>query len=1187
VKPVIKKILALVSRVQIVVVFLAFILMVSLSSWFMGNIIRKQLIFNAQVVLDALETNIKVDLLEPRTVLGNISQTIRSMILENDSASMVNQYLREITDYILLDQDRQLLGFSGIYGFFYFPEGVFIDSLDRTPPETYIPTERPWYMEAAAAGGSIVFLQPYADIATTSVVITYARGLFDDDGRLLGAVALDLRFDRISEYIIDANLGTLGYGFLLSDEMQILTHANPDFLGKKLGELNSDYATLENKLKQEHTITEYRMKNFAGGASVFFIRQLENNWYIGVVTPERVYYQELERIRFTLAILGIVLASILSAILLNVVAARNKADERTLVMLDSTPLGANYFDKTYNNIDCNLEAVKLFGLSSKQEYLENFYGFSPEYQPDGKPSREKAVEVIKKAFDEGYCRFEWMHQKLDGEQIPCQVTLVRVAYKNDFIVAGYIYDLREIKTAITLMNESEQALSILANILNGLDAMIYVTVPETGEILFINDQMKKHFNIKEDGIGQICYEIFQSGKTERCDFCPCHKLDKEPDGIVVWEEHNTLTKRIYRNTDRYIEWQDGKIAHIQHSVDITELIAAKEQAERSSRFKSQFLSRISHEIRTPMNAILGITEIQLQDETLRLGMREALDRIHNSGYLLLSIINNLLDLSKIEAGKLELTPVSYDVPSLINDTVHLNVMRYDSKPIEFSLHVDENIPSTLFGDELRIKQILNNLLSNAFKYTNEGEISMSVSAEYAHKEAAHKEATSIILVFRVADTGQGMTSEQRASLFDDYSRFNLVANRTTEGTGLGMSITRNLVQMMNGEISVDSEAGKGSVFTVRLPQGITSSVVIGREAAENLKLFHLDRSLQMKKIPQIIREYMPYGRVLIVDDVETNLYVARGLITPYGLSIETASSGFEAIEKIKGGATFDIIFMDHYMPKMDGMEATKIIRGLGYTHPIIALTANALVGQAEIFLENGFDGFISKPIDIRQLNESLNKMIRDKYPPETVEAARRQVAMINEKTAAEKAQLALDKELGIIFARDAEKALVRLNKIHTNSYRRGDDIRQYVIDVHAMKSALANIGETGLSAVAFKLEQAGRLNDIAVLMSETPAFLEALREVIEKGKPKEDDGDVLQEDLKEDRAYLNEKLLDIKRACENYDEKSANSALGELKQKKWPHSVKEMLNTISEYLLHSDFEEAAKLCELSVEKNSE
>jgi CheY-like chemotaxis protein len=331
---------------------------------------------------------------------------------------------------------------------------------------------------------------------------------------------------------------------------------------------------------------------------------------------------------------------------------------------------------------------------------------------------------------------------------------------------------------------------------------------------------------------------------------------------------------------------------------------------------------------------------------------------------------------------------------------------------------------------------------------------------------------------------------------------------------------------MGGEININSEPGKGSTFTVRLPQGIVGAGVLGREITDNLKQFNKSGLPRLKKAPQIIREFMPYGKVLIVDDVETNLYVARGLISPYGISIETALSGPETIEKIKNGAVFDIIFLDHFMPKMDGIETAKNLRKLGYARPIIALTANALIGQEEIFLENGFDGFISKPIDIRQLNALMNSLIRDKYPPETVEAARLQAADMAKKTTDE--PRTSDPELKVIFSREAEKTYAKIKKTLSHSFRRSDDFRQFVIDVHSMKSALANIGETGLSAKALELEQAGRDNNLSVIVLKTPDFLKELREVIKKTKPKDDGAAREESDI--DQAYLEEKNTRISKS---------------------------------------------------------
>jgi len=605
------------------------------------------------------------------------------------------------------------------------------------------------------------------------------------------------------------------------------------------------------------------------------------------------------------------------------------------------------------------------------------------------------------------------------------------------------------------------------------------------------------------------------------------------------------------------------------------IFLAKRKADLKTQQKSNFLATMSHEIRTPLNAILGITEIQMQNASLSSATSEAFIKINNSGNLLLSIINDILDLSKIEAGKLELAPVKYEVASLINDIVQLNRIRYESKPIDFKLEVNENIPSILIGDELRIKQILNNLLSNAFKYTESGTVTLSANAECVGRGSA----VLVTLIFQVADTGQGMTADQISKLFDENTRFNMEANRTTEGAGLGLTITRNLLELMQGRINVKSAVGEGTTVTVRLQQkteGVGISGMIGKELAESLKQYKLGGAVQIKK-SQITHEHMPYGHVLIVDDVETNLYVAKGLMAPYGLKIDLATSGFEAIEKIKNGIEYDIIFMDHMMPKMDGIETTKLIRGIGYTRPIVALTANALAGQAEMFLKNGFDGFISKPIDIRQLNVSLNRLIRDKQPVEVVEAAHRERIELDKKSGGG-ANPRMDSELAEIFARDAEKSVAVLESLLQKNLHDEEDIHMYVINVHAMKSALANIGENGLSAAALRLEQAGRENDISIITSETQNFLSELRTVIEKVKPK-DDENAASEDTEEALVFLIKKLSVIREACAAFDKKAAKDALGELKEKTWSHNSKELLNKIAEHLLHSEFDSAAALAD--------
>ena len=405
-------------------------------------------------------------------------------------------------------------------------------------------------------------------------------------------------------------------------------------------------------------------------------------------------------------------------------------------------------------------------------------------------------------------------------------------------------------------------------------------------------------------------------------------------------------------------------------------IQKREIAEEESKAKTRFLARMSHEIRTPMNAVLGLTEIELQKGGHSKETEDVFLRIHSSSTLLLMIINDILDLSKVEAGKMEIIPAEYDTASFITDTVQLNLMQIGSKRIQFLLSVDEKLPERLYGDELRIKQILNNLLSNAFKYTNEGTVKLTVGVENHHCD-------NVIMVFKVEDTGQGMTTEQLANLHVDFVRFNVELNRTIEGVGLGMPISVQLIKMMNGDIRIDSEPGKGSVFTVRIPQKPCNCKLLGKEKAKNLASLKAPVSIgNTMKIPV---EPMPQGKVLAVDDVEINLDVIQGILELYKINVEFAGSGSEALEKIKAGKVYDIIFMDHMMPLMDGMETTRRIRDLGYTHPIVALTANAVKDTADMFMNNGFSGYVSKPIDVGHLHKYLVRFIRDKEMEKEIE----------------------------------------------------------------------------------------------------------------------------------------------------------------------------------------------------------
>jgi signal transduction histidine kinase/DNA-binding response OmpR family regulator len=832
------------------------------------------------------------------------------------------------------------------------------------------------------------------------------------------------------------------------------------------------------------------------------------------------------------------------------------------------------------------------GFETKEAMLAGFTEYAikntPAFQPDGQPSLT-LHERLEIAATKDHIKYE-TELLLNGVKRTLDVELKRIPYKNSFAIVAYVYDMtdiRERENELALVHELNQLQLTQLNLVVraskiGLWDMVVVQddpVNPSNPLIYSDElrQMTGCLDKKEfpDILGTWARLLHPDDRERVSDAFAKHLLDttgKTPFDV----EYRMLMKNgehaYYHAAGETIRDENGNPLRIAGSLfDITEtkniLLDTERQkveAEAANKAKTAFLSTMSHEIRTPMNAILGITEIQLQNDDLDQNVREALEKIYTSSDLLMGIINDILDLSKIEAGKMELSITKYEIASLVSDTIQLNLMSMSGKPIEFKLHMDEKMPISLLGDEHRVQQILNNLLSNAFKYSMDGTVKLSVSAE-----PVDGNENEIILVINVSDTGQGMTKEQIDMLFDEYSRFNLEANRSTEGTGLGMGITNNLVHLMNGEIFIDSEPGKGSVFTVRLPQGKAGSGVLGREMAENLHQFRTSSRAQMKRV-KISREPMPYGSVLLVDDVETNIYVASGLLSPYRLKIDSAISGAEAIEKVKNGNVYDIIFMDHMMPKMDGIEATKIIRGMGYEKPIVALTANAVSGQADIFIGNGFNDYIFKPIDIRQLNAILNRLIRDVQPPEVIEAARKDTA--NEEVPDDGPQPLISPNLAEVFTRDALKALAAMEKVYEeDDYNNKDNLRTYTISVHGIKNALANIGKNDLSATALKLEKAGREENIDMVKSETPAFLDSLRAVLEELKPKMKKSVIGKDD--EDRPYLTEMLITIKTACGDYDEQTADKALVELRKKTWSPQTNELLGKIAEQLLHSNFDE--------------
>jgi signal transduction histidine kinase/FixJ family two-component response regulator/HPt (histidine-containing phosphotransfer) domain-containing protein len=539
------------------------------------------------------------------------------------------------------------------------------------------------------------------------------------------------------------------------------------------------------------------------------------------------------------------------------------------------------------------------------------------------------------------------------------------------------------------------------------------------------------------------------------------------------------------------------------------------EADAASKAKSKFLASMSHEMRTPLNAIIGLSEIELGTSNLAEESFINMEKIYTAGMSLLGIINDLLDISKIESGKFTLIPIVYDVPSMINDTISLNIVRIGSKPIDFHLHVDGSLPSRLEGDELRIKQIFSNLLSNAIKYTDSGAIDWTISTV--------QEGTRVKIISTIKDTGKGIKDEDLKKLFqEDYFQTDLKANYYVEGTGLGLPITYNMVKLMGGSISIESEFRKGSVFTVEFYQKAAGEQVIGEEAAANLTNFRYSAQRRSRN-QKIIRPDMSYATVLVVDDVVTNLDVARSMLKLYKLNVDCVTSGQEAVNRIREEKTrYNAVFMDHMMPGMDGIEATRIIREeidseYAKNIPIIALTANALIGNDEMFMGKGFHSFLSKPIDVLRLDQILHQWVRDKIKEKELPAPQhettpsvKEVEKTNTGGGSATQLLSELENLGINvspalarFNNDMESYLQILSSYakHTPTFisnaRNFDDLEWYRIAVHSIKGSSRGIGADELGNLAEKMEQAVKQGDAAFIEANNGSFIEATEKFVD------------------------------------------------------------------------------------------
>lgn len=647
--------------------------------------------------------------------------------------------------------------------------------------------------------------------------------------------------------------------------------------------------------------------------------------------------------------------------------------------------------------------------------------------------------------------------------------------------------------------------------------------------------------------------------------------------------------------------------------ELVNLEKKKQQALMASEAKGRFLANMSHEIRTPINAVLGMDAMILR-ECRDAAIREYALDIQNAGQSLLALINDILDLSKIESGKLEILPEEYDISSLLHDIVNMITMKAKDKGLTVELSVDESLPSRFWGDDIRLRQVLVNIMNNAVKYTEKGSVTLTVTGadmenvnslnHGASDNQTPSDGSVYALTFQVRDTGIGIRQEDLVKLFQEFQRIEEERNRNIEGTGLGMSITTQLLELMGSKLEVESVYGEGSTFSFTLEQKIIDAEPIGN-LGERIKKRATEYSYQAAFTA-------PQAQVLVVDDNSVNRKVFTGLLKETKVMVDEAAGGIECI-RMAGEKQYDVIFLDHMMPDLNGIETLHRLREMkdcpNHAVPVIALTANAVSGAREMYLKEGFDSFLSKPI----IPNKLEKMLMQFLPEDKITYEERTGDSLMGMNGNERAGLrqtedssqmddlpqldGIDWEYALLhlkdidilkdtvenfyFAMDQEAdALIQFFQMlqEEQGEQQRKAMEQFEVKVHSMKSAAAMIGAVSLSGVARMLEYAAKGGETEVILAVTPVFLGEWRKMKEILKPcvqiakEETEADKPMADF----SVLQGQIQQIGDAMQDMDIDTADEVMVQIQKFRYPELIAPAIGKLGNAVANIDEGQAAK-----------
>ena len=834
---------------------------------------------------------------------------------------------------------------------------------------------------------------------------------------------------------------------------------------------------------------------------------------------------------------------------------------------------ANGIDAMANNLAANISNLQSIvdlkeeiiyvnehGLKSLETTLENVVG-EPYQEHCFYPYESKYCPVT--ALKEGREAEVYYHQK--SEKYYQGVAAYFIDSEGNR--AGYIingYDVTEIQHALLEAEEANRAKSEFLSRMSREMQTPMMVVNNKIEVEYISRSLCAWLGLgkREEVVGRPLLRLHLPDAIKEL-ITDALNLEDYFQATLELEKDDQLYWFMLRSS--LMSDNDSRVFEL---VEITELVEAKNEAEQASRAKNDFLAKMSHEIRTPMNAIIGMSELLL-NETLNDRQENYVKDINLSSHSLLSIINDILDFSKIESGKMELDPVDYDFDLFNHNLKSMFDFVAHKKELEFILETEGEMPRFLYGDDVRLRQILTNICSNAIKFTNEGYVRMKITV------------TDDIISFAIKDSGMGIREEDMGSLFVAFVQADTHKNRNVTGTGLGLTISKTFAEMMGGDITVSSVYGEGTTFTVTVPK------ILGDEkaVADSYKV-------------QTERKFRaPKADILVVDDNEMNLKVAKGLLNLFEIDIDTADSGKEAL-KMVAKKDYDIVFMDHMMPEMDGIETTQEIRKMGGKYEkmtIIALTANAIQGAREMFLANSFNGFVTKPIEMSEMSHALydhlpsDKIVETETPELSGASISPAASLVDSDFLSALVKIdEINTEVGLSRFAGIEDTYQEMMEVFydklksegdkLNEFLESKDLKGFAIAVHAMKSSLSTLGMMNLSEIAASLEAASKSEDAAYCEEHFPGFLFGLRELhANLAAVFPDRGDAGSEKTVGDTAFLKEKIKKALVAANDFDADTAMAEISEVLKFDFGSEINAVLNNAKDALKDFDVDGAIKV----------